>query len=214
MQVLLTNPEVDPLTYCLSVWTDDMLEKTKSKTNQYYRLKREKVNRKEFESYLEKRSIDLVLICGHGASDAIAGDKEIILDTKNDNLLKGKLVHALSCQSAKQLGPDAMKKGAKGYIGYKENFIAFFDDSKRLTEPLKDDIASLFLDPAFTAPKVLLKGGTPKKAVVMTKKAYNKSIREAINSDIQSDADQLIGWLFWDRDNLVACEREGQKDEF
>lgn len=114
--------------------------------------------------------------------------------------------HALSCQSANKLGPDAVKKGANSYIGYKEDFIAFLDNSKRASKPLEDEIASLFLKPAFTAPKVLLKGGTPDEAVSAAKNAYNKSIKDALNSDIQSDADQFINWLFWDRDNLVLCQ--------
>ncbi len=205
MRVLMTNPEVDPLTHYLSAWTDNMLKKSRSKENQYCRLKNKKVTRKNFESFLNKGAIDLVLICGHGASNAIEGDSEIILDMKNTNLLAHKTVHALSCQSAKQLGPDAIQKGAKAYIGYDENFIAFLDNTKRLSRPLKDDIASLFLNPAFTAPRELLKGSTPEKAVSIAKKAYNESIRKAINSDIQSDADQFIGWLFWDRDHLVSC---------
>ena len=205
MQVLLTNPEIDPLTYYLATWTEDMLKKSKSKSNKYIRLKREKATRKKFESILQKRSVDLVLLCGHGDSDAVTGTNDVILDTKNASLLEGKVVHALSCRSAKELGPNAMKKGAKAYIGYKEDFIAFLDDSNQSTKPLKDEIASLFLNPAFTAPRALLKGSTPAEAVTAAKKAYNQSIREALNSDIQSDADQFINWLFWDRDNLISC---------
>ena len=205
MQVLLTNPEIDLLTYYLSVWTNNLLKETKSKTNKYYHLKREKVTRKGFESILNKRPVDLVLLCGHGHSDAVVGNDEVILDTENDALLKGKTIHALSCQSAAELGPDAVKKGAKAYIGYKKDFIAFLDDSKRATRPMEDGIASLFLRPAFTTPKMLLKGVAPEEAVSSTKRAYNQSIRDAINSDIQSDADQFISWLLWDRDNLTNC---------
>lgn len=206
MRVLLTNPEVDRLTYYLSVWTKNTLKDLKTNSNEYFSLKREKVTRKNFEKFLNKRSIDLVLLCGHGSPNAINGNEDVILDTKNDNLLKGKTVHALSCQSANELGPDAVKKGANSYIGYKEDFIAFLDDSKRASRPLEDEIASLFLEPAFTAPKILLKGGTPDEAVSAAKNAYNKSIRDALNSDVQSDADQFINWLFWDRDNLVLCQ--------
>lgn len=103
------------------------------------------------------------------------------------------------------LGPDAVKKGASSYIGYREDFIAFLDDSKRASKPLEDEIAGLFLEPAFVVPKMLLKGSSPEEAVSAAKNAYNKSIREALNSDIQSDADQFINWLFWDRDNLELC---------
>lgn len=207
MQVLLTNPEIDLLTYYLSAWTDDMLKKSKSRLNKYFHLKREKVTRKKFESILRKRSVDLVLLCGHGDSDAVAGTADVILDINNDNLLEGKIVHALSCRSAKELGPDAVKKGANAYIGYREDFIAFLDDSNRSAKPLEDEIANLFLKPAFAAPRTLLKGGTPAEAVMVAKKTYNQSIREALNSEIQSDADQFINWLFWDRDNLVSYQR-------
>lgn len=206
MRVLLTNPEVDLLTYYLSAWTENMLKELKINSNEYFSLKREKVTRKNFEKFLNKRAIDLVLLCGHGSSSTVAGNEEIILDTENDSLLKGKTIHALSCQSANELGPDAVKKGANSYIGYKEDFIAFLDDSKRTSKPLEDEIAGLFLDPAFTTPKTLLKGGAPNEAISAAKNAYNKSIRDALNSDIQSDADQFINWLFWDRDNLVSCQ--------
>ncbi len=203
MRVLLTNPEVDLLTYYLSVWTKRMLDESRIKSNKYYWLRREKVTRKKLESILKKRSVDLVLLCGHGASDAVTGNEEMILDTKNDDLLNGKVTHALSCQSADKLGPDAVKKGAKAYIGYKNDFIAFLDDSKRASRPLEDETATLFLEPAFAVSKVLLRGGTPEEAVSVAKKAYNKSIKDALNSDIQSDADQFINWLLWDRDNLA-----------
>ena len=206
MRVLLTNPEVDLLTYYLSVWTENTLKDLKPNSNEYFSLKREKVTRKNFEKFLNKRPIDLVLLCGHGSPNSINGNEEAILDTQNDNLLKGKAIHALSCQSANTLGPDAVKKGANSYIGYKEDYIAFLDDSKRASRPLEDEIANLFLKPAFTAPKILLKGGTPDEAVSAAKNAYNKSIRDALNSDVQSDADQFINWLFWDRDNLVLCQ--------
>lgn len=81
MQVLLTNPEIDLLTYYLLAWTNDLIKESRSKTNKYYHLRRERVTRRRFES-----------------------------------------------------------------------------------------------------------------------------IRDAINSDVQSDADQFINWLLWDRDNLTLCQ--------
>ena len=206
MRVLLTNTEVDTLTYYLSAWSNHVLKKIKAK-NKYYHLKREKVTREKFESFLTKRPIDLVLLCGHGGSNKVLGNDEVILDKNNGAILKDKVVHALSCQSAKVLGRDVVKNGAKAYIGYKEDFIAFLDNSKRTSQPLSDDTAALFLDAAFTVPKVLLRGGPPNEAVTAAKKEYDRSIRKAINSDIQSDSDQFINWLYWDRDNLVNIEQ-------
>lgn len=207
MRVLLTNPEVDALTTYLAAWTKYTLKNCKQNTNKYFQLKRENVTRKKFESFITKRSIDLVLLNGHGEADKVYGNNDIILDINNSKLLKGKVVHALSCESAKVLGMDAMQNGAKAYVGYKEDFIAFLDNTKRISKPLEDKTASLFLKPAFTAPSALLKGYSAEEAVKMAKKSYNKSINEAINSDIQSDNDQFVVWLLWDRDNLVSCEK-------
>ncbi len=41
--------------------------------------------------------------------------------------VKDKVIHLLSCQTAKQLGPDVIKKGANAYAGYFENFTFVYD---------------------------------------------------------------------------------------
>ena len=56
------------------------------------------------------------------------------------------------------------------------------------------------------APKALLDGKSAAEAVELAKKEYDKSIERALGSDIQSDDDQFINWLYWDRDNLRLCE--------
>ena len=93
MRVLLTNPENDNITFYLRVWTDDILKKCKNVKNKYFRLKREKVSRKNVENMLKKRGVDLVLFCGHGESDKIYGrENEVIVDATNVGLLKDKNV--------------------------------------------------------------------------------------------------------------------------
>lgn len=203
MRVLLTNPENDNITFYLRVWTDDILKKCKNVKNKYFRLKREKVSRKNVENMLKKRGVDLVLFCGHGESDKIYGrENEVIVDATNVGLLKDKNVYSFSCMSAKKLGKVATKYGAKSYIGYDEDFVMFSDDTAR--KPFDDEIATLFLKPAFAVTKALLKGKTSEEAVDTAKKEFDKSIARAINSDIQSDADSFVNWLYWDRDHLVC----------
>ena len=209
MQVLISSPEVDELTRYLSVWTKDTIQNNKL-NHKYFALYGKKPTRKKVEGILKKKSINLVLLNGHGADDKIAGAKnEIILDTNNAEALDGAVVHALSCNTAASLGPYAVQQGAKAYIGYDQPFIASIQKGK-ISNPKHDDTAALFLDAAFTAPKTLLNGKTPKQAIDATKKAYNNSIAKALNSDIQSDNDQFIGWLLWDRNHLTLCQR-GEK---
>ena len=206
MQVLLTNPEIDELTYYLAAWTKKTLKECKQKSHKYYHLKRGRVTRRRFASLLRKQPVDLVLLCGHGEYNRVYGEEEVILDKENVDLLNDKVVHALSCASAKELGKCAIQNGAKAYIGYDEDFIVFMDNANNMAKPLNDSTAALFLDAAFAAPKALLSGKTPKVAVESARKEYDSSIRKALSSDVQSDDDQFINWLYWDRDNLKLCE--------
>lgn len=80
MQVLLTNPEIDELTYYLRAWTKRLLKLNKNQNNRIYHLERFKVTRRRFEGLLKKKEIDLLLLCGHGEEDKIEGEEEIILD--------------------------------------------------------------------------------------------------------------------------------------
>ncbi|MCW4048413.1 MAG: hypothetical protein NWE89_01620 [Candidatus Bathyarchaeota archaeon] len=69
---------------------------------------------------------------GHGSPTTYTGHlgdpilKKSMYDSQE---VKDKVIHLLSCQTAKELGPDLVKKGAKAYAGYHENFIfSLYDD--------------------------------------------------------------------------------------
>ncbi|MBR3323518.1 hypothetical protein IKG16_01365 [Candidatus Saccharibacteria bacterium] len=202
--ILITNPEVDALTRYLSVWSEKLKKECKN-IQGIFHLKGKRVNRRQIESILVKKSVKVILLNGHGSDKSIYGDNyEALIDKDNVELLFNKVAHALSCNTAKTLGPLAMKKGAKGYVGYDEKFVAFLQEDK-ISNPLKDDTAALFLNPAFIAPKALINGKTPEEAVRLAKNEYNRSIRKALTSDIQSDNDQFVSWLMWDRNHLKSC---------
>lgn len=111
----------------------------------------------------------------------------------------------MSCSSAKTLSPTAVQNGAKAYVGYDEPFFASRLDDK-ISDPLTDETAALFLNPAFITQKALADGKTPREAIALAKKEYNRSIVKALTSPIQSDNDQFVSFLLWDRDHLVAIE--------
>ena len=202
MRVLVTNPEKDILTRYLHVWTDSLLSKFANQ-HDFIHLDQDRANRKETLSVLNKRNIDLVLFNGHGSDEAIEGQDEIIFNIDDVDLLKDKTVHTLACQTAKTLGPAAKHSGVKDYIGYDEDFIVIYQEGK-VGHPEDDETAALFLDPAFAVQDCLLTGKTGSEAVDAGKEAFKRSILKALNSDIQSDDDQLVAWLWWDQEHLVA----------
>lgn len=201
MRVLIVNSIVDLLTHYLNVWTDNLVKNCKQDNN-YIRLKDKRATKKHFNSVMKKQNIKLVLLNGHGSSSAVFGvEQKAVVDSDNVSHLDQTVTHALACSSAKELGLKAIQHGALSYIGYDEEFVACLKDG-RISDPLKDDTASLFLNPAFTVPKALLNGKSPDEAVKLAKKEYNRSIIKALNSDIQSDNDQFVSLLLWDREHL------------
>ncbi len=203
MRVLVTNPEVDSLTRYLLVWTERLLSSHKNR-HEFIRLKADQVVRKRVIGVLSKKNIDAILFNGHGSSKQVQGQNGAIFGVDDVAFLRGKIVHALSCNTAKTLGPLARQSGVKEYVGYDESYVVLLQRDK-IDHPELDGTAALFLDPAFIAPAALLNGKSGGEAVTLAKRAYNRSILKALDSDIQSDDDQFIGWLLWDRDHLVAC---------
>ena len=202
MRILITNPETDAFTRYLLFWTNKMISEIKH-NNTIYHLKNKNANPIKFSGILSKKDVNVVLLNGHGSDDCVMGENGIILDQQNVSLLKGKIVHAMSCSSAKNLGDLAVNSGARAYVGYDEPFLASRLDDK-ISNPLKDKTAALFLAPAFIAQKALANGKTPDEAVQLARNEYNRSILKALTSPIQSDDDQFVGLLLWDRNHLVA----------
>lgn len=204
MRVLITNPEVDAFTRYLCRWTGKMLGEFRNDINVNI-LDKDKAKRKRFEGTLSKTPVDVVLLNGHGDYSYVLGDNEIIVDMSNVDILKNKVVHAMSCSSARDLGRMAIRVGARAYVGYDEPFLASRMQDK-ISDPLNDDAAALFLDPAFIAQKALLNGKEPKEAVRLAGREYDRSIVKALRSPVQSNNNQLVGLLLWDKEHLVALE--------
>ena len=63
---------------------------------------------------------------GHGNYTVYTGDAfNHILEVGSYGAaeVNGKVLHFLSCETGKTLGPDTVMHGAKGYVGYNENFV-------------------------------------------------------------------------------------------
>jgi hypothetical protein len=104
--------------------------------------------------------------------------------------VKGKAIHFLSCRTAAQLGPDTVKKGAKCYAGYTENFILQWDDS---STPVNEFV--LFAKSDSTFDIAMANGLTAQNAYDLTIRAFNAAIAQVPNQVAAT-------YLRWDRDHL------------
>ncbi len=69
---------------------------------------------------------------GHGSKESVVGyNNEIILDKNNIDILKSKIVYAVSCDTLTGLGELAVNDGkTEVYIGYSSRFMIIIDPTK------------------------------------------------------------------------------------
>lgn len=205
VKCLITRPNHDKVTEYLFAWSNEILENKELKNISFLDLQGENANKKKVESYLSKQSPEVVLFNGHGSPTQIYGFKNEILieNNTNDSLLKDKIIYALSCSSASVLGQNAIKKGAKSFIGYKRSFI-LCTDKNRETTPLKDNIAHSFLEPSNRLSISILKGNSVNEASHKSKEEFKKEISKYASTQSMPGVDIVASALLWNMNNQVV----------
>ncbi len=196
--LLITRPDHETTTRYLSVWSGKIIELADKKNIQVLDLKRKKANVKELQSRISKMKPLLVIFNGHGDDDCVTGYENKILVKVGDNeqLLESKIVYAVSCRSAVELGPKSIKAGALVYIGYTGDFI-FCHDACKISRPLSDKIVKLFLEPSNQIAVSLIKGNTSRESSERSKKFFLRNIQKLLSSEAPDGSAQYAKFLFW-----------------
>ncbi len=205
--LLITRPEHDSATHCLSKWSEKIIETASKKKIKVIDLHREKANRDRVAGTLKKGIAKLVVLNGHGSDTSVHGhDDEIILKEDDGDVVKDKIIFARACKSAKRLGENCIAQGALAYLGYKEDFIVIADAST--TKPLQNKTAELFLEPSNYIPISLLKGHTAGAANERSKNLFKKNINRLLMEGPSSYNYDEVRFLFWDMQNQVCLGDE------
>ena len=203
MSLLITRPYYDEGTHYLFYWSGELVKEAQNRGLKYFDLQKDKANRKTVQSYLEKQSPDLIIFNGHGDAICVMGDdkKPIISVSDNIYLLKNKKIFVRACSAGKLLGPEAIRVGATGFIGYKEPFWFLYDEEK-FQRPLEDDLAKPFFECSNQVGFSLIKGHAIKEANDSSMKLYTKKISEMLSS--KSINTYLIPFLMWNMANQIC----------
>lgn len=130
---------------------------------------------------------------GHGSPTTYTGhlgDPILRVGSYDPAEVKGKCMHLLSCQTAKELGPDVVAKGTRAYAGYFENFTFVLDDP---STPINE--LNLFWKCDSTFDIKMAEGVTAKAAHYGMIAAYNAAIAMVPNTE-------AAVWLTHDRNYL------------
>jgi hypothetical protein len=147
--------------------------------------------RSEFASYAKSRRVVYIGGVGHGSTTTFTGDgnRSLLQVGRYDPAeVRGKIIHLLSCQTAKELGPDVVRNGALAYAGYHRNFRFVLDQAGTPVNELE-----LFWRSDSTFPLAMVLGKTAGAAHNATLRAYDYAIAQVPNTIAAT-------WLTWDRE--------------
>jgi len=182
--IIITLPRYEYTVDYLAVSSKSIIQEANKRSIKVKELKDKHANKKEFEAFIKARDYKMVIFNGHGSDNTISGHKgEPIIQTGvNDLLLKGRVTYARSCWAGCILGKRCMKNDKEGcFIGYTLPFMFYIDDRWR-SNPYKDNIAPIFLEPSNLVPISLIKGNTSLQAHEKSKKQTLKNIKKVLRS--------------------------------
>lgn len=172
-------------------WCEEIINKAVELNFNIIDLKKEKFIEEKFKKCIEEHSPEFIFLNGHGDEYSAMGYQKnpVLIVNKNEYLLKDKKAHIISCKTACYLGPLAMDKGCKGYIGHNNRFLI-----NPSIDPSKDIISKFLMEAVNIVSITLMEGGSLKEAYEKSQKVYEKHIEYCLNrfldnntSDIQKE---------------------------
>lgn len=209
--ILITRPEHDPLTRCLSHWNTKVIANAISKGYNVIDLHKDHANRKAFEGRLKKVDPSLVLLNGHGDEVSVTGhDNEVLIKNgENETLLKNRITYAVACSAARKLGETCADENTT-FIGYDEYFTLNLDNHF-LANPLNDKRAQKFLEPSNKIADSLIKGHSCKEASENSKKEFRKNIILLLTNTKDPNSLDDAKDLFWNMSHQVCLGDQENK---
>ena len=198
--LFITRPRHDDTTHYLFHWSKKIIDFAGSKSIDWVDFNDKRANRKAVEKFINNKQPRLIVFNGHGSDDSIAGHKDeiIIKAGENEEILKEKIVYAISCNSSKVLGVNCIDAGTTAYIGYDDDFTFVFDKNK-FSNPLTDEFAEAFFESSNQIAISLLKGKTVEEAYTKSQSTFEEYIDRFQRSDAPPEAENILWWLVWDK---------------
>lgn len=196
--MLITMPNFDITTKYLYAWNERVIKVAENNAIKVVSIRGRNVTKSHIESDIKKNNPRFLYFNGHGTSKAIFGqnDEPLIVLGENDDLLKSKIVHSVTCDSGRGLGE---KCKADSFIGYDSWFFLPMNEFS-IMNPIKDEWAKPILESALEVPIQILKRKSTKEAFDKSQEKYQKWIDEfTISSSKHTTAEiQLVlPCLFW-----------------
>ena len=206
--LLVTRPNYDQTTNYLYYWSTPVIKEAKRRGIDVYDLSGKKANKVNFDSYLKAQKPRLLFLNGHGNEKTITGhDFEPILESEKNEPVEKTIIYARSCEAALFLGRKLIEDGAEAFIGYFRKFIFGYTPSK-ITRPLEDSLAELFLEPSNLVVIGIVKGHSLKEVHERSKKAMRENFKKMISTTATYEEKYAARWLWGNMNSQVLYGKE------
>lgn len=181
MIIIRTNHDI--ATHYLFYWSDYLIKEAEAIGLKPIKIEGHAINKETVKKRIKKKKPKFISFNGHGtASSFLDNKKEGFLDVDSANLLSKTVTFARSCDSLKELGKEAVKRGCYAFIGYKKKFwIA--RQHEMGSRPIQDPIAKPIFEASNLIGISLLKGKTVKEAINISHGYSAKAILDLIYSE-------------------------------
>jgi len=197
-KILITRPNHDDATRYLFCWSKLVIKAAVKNHFQVFDLGKKNAGRNKFINCLNKNNPKAVFLNGHGSEKIVSGyNNEILVEAgENEKVLAGRITYARSCQAAKILGRQSVKKGAVAFIGYLKDYLLVYSQSHR-RQPLKDKLAGLFLSPSNSIVISLTAGKTVAEANQESHRQMRKNLSLMLSSKASAEQREAAPYLWW-----------------
>jgi len=187
--MLITLPDFDVTTSYVSAWSEEIIKIAEKNGVKAIPIRGSGVTKSHVASDISSNNPSFIAFNGHGSEDCIAGQNNEPLITlgDNDKLLDSRIVHALACSSASELGK---KCKAKAFIGYDGIFWLYMDRNS-VSRPLSDMKAKPILESALETPRQIAKGESAGNAYAKSQETYQRFIDHMTLSSSVHTAEEL-----------------------
>jgi len=139
---------------------------------------------------------DAIIGVGHGDPSSFCGhNNQIIMDTLSIPDVRNKMIILIACETARELGPKLVERGAASYIGFQEDLVWVMDADLAST-PWSDKLGATVMMPVTSCVNAVLDGKT-------TGEAFNVLTEQlACNAEIEED-DLIRSCINFNKKNAV-----------
>jgi hypothetical protein len=152
---------------------------------------------------LRELPADMFYGVGHGDVDVFTGwGNQTVFYVCDCRELSGSIVYLLSCLTARELGGDIVRKGARAYVGYSEEFTwVLYDRYTCAYDTYNDRYCKWFFTPVRVLLERIADGATAGEANASSIAEWNFGISYWLeNPENDPNAGLVLYYLTWDRD--------------